>query len=66
MSPTSWVPYLDMMLEVYKEVHPDKTQGRIFGNSDHGSKDAMDVDSAEGGRKKKSDWKKRKEGNWWQ
>ncbi|KAF7975938.1 hypothetical protein HWV62_8221 [Athelia sp. TMB] len=44
--PTKWGEYLDLLLEIFKDVHPDKAQGRIFGR-DKGPSDAMDVDSVE-------------------
>lgn len=44
--PTKWGEYLDLLLEIFKDVHPDKAQGRIFGR-DKGPSDAMDVDAVE-------------------
>ena len=49
--PTRWGEFLDLLLNVYKEVHPDKAQGHIFGK-DKGPSDAMDIDSAETKRSK--------------
>ncbi|KAF7977521.1 hypothetical protein HWV62_3280 [Athelia sp. TMB] len=44
--PTKWGEYLDLLLEIFKDVHPDKAQGHIFGR-DKGPSDTMDVDSVE-------------------
>ncbi|KAF7965767.1 hypothetical protein HWV62_41972 [Athelia sp. TMB] len=44
--PTRWSEYLDLLLEIFKNVHPDKAQGHIFGK-DKGPSDAIDVDAVE-------------------
>ncbi|KAF7966483.1 hypothetical protein HWV62_38140 [Athelia sp. TMB] len=44
--PTKWGEKLDLLLEIFKDVHLDKVQGRVFGK-DKGPSDAMDVDSVE-------------------
>lgn len=48
--PDDWSQYLDLLLLFYKELHPEKAQGAIFGSGSGGSKDndvPMEVDRAE-------------------
>jgi hypothetical protein len=43
---TEWTKYLDHLLDIYKQIHPEKNQGYIFSKEKKGS-DAMDVDNLE-------------------
>lgn len=51
--PTEWEKYLELLLAAYKELHPDKARGAIFGKSS-GGKDpnAMEIDAASKGKGK--------------
>jgi hypothetical protein len=55
--PKEWGKYLDMLLAIYKEVHPDKVQGHIFSKEKDLST-SMDVDTMETQNKKKKNFKK--------
>jgi len=50
-SPKTWDDYLKLLMQAYKTLHPDKTQGTIFGPEAIGEKsggkkdlDAMEID----------------------
>ena len=43
--PNTWGKYLDLLLELYKRIFPEKAQGHIFGKIS-GNSDAMEVDAA--------------------
>ena len=56
--PNKWTDFLDLLLDYYKELYPEKTQGKIFAKTE--SNDVpMEVDSAQ----KKKDKGKGKEVN---
>lgn len=61
--PTDWKKFLDLLLNIYKEVHPEKAEGRIFGknNTSHDQGKPMDVDNIN--KKKDNKGKKGKEVN---
>lgn len=53
-APTGWYEYLDMLLEVYKEVHPEKAQGHVFGGGkEKDTSSPMDIDNADKNKNKK-------------
>lgn len=46
--PTIWTSFLDLLLEYYKALHPEKAQGSIFGSGHKGDTSVpMEVDRAE-------------------
>ncbi|KAI0083778.1 hypothetical protein BDY19DRAFT_899625 [Irpex rosettiformis] len=58
--PTKWTEYLDLLLEFYKELYPEKTQGKIFAKAGNEDSTPMEVDAA---KKKKMGKGKGKEVN---
>ena len=58
--PEGWMEYLDMLLHLYKQIHPEKAEGRIFSKGNEDDSVPMDIDSSE---KKKKFKKKGKEVN---
>ena len=57
--PTKWTDFLDVLLEFYKELYPEKTQGKIFAKASSDDSVPMEVDS----QKKKKEKGKGKEVN---
>jgi hypothetical protein len=60
---TDWSEYLDVLLDLYKQLHPEKSKGYVFDSGKKGSTsqgEPMDIDSAEKSKKKESRWKKNK------
>lgn len=57
--PTKWTEFLDTLLEFYKELYPEKTQGKIFAKTSSDDSVPMEVDS----QKKKKEKGKGKEVN---
>lgn len=59
--PTKWTEFLDLLLDIYKNVHPEKAQDKIFSKDKDNHGAPMDVDSAESkkGKKKQSKGKSR-------
>ena len=53
--PKKWTEFLDMLLEFYKELNPEKTRGTVFSksSSDNSGSTPMEVDVAEKSRKGK-------------
>ncbi|KAH9885625.1 hypothetical protein C8Q73DRAFT_749182 [Cubamyces lactineus] len=48
-APKKWPDFLDMLLDFYRELNPEKTRGTVFskGGSDNSGHTPMDIDSAE-------------------
>jgi hypothetical protein len=46
-APTNWVQFLEVLMNIYKELHPDRAQGAIFGKKSGGEEVPMEVDSTE-------------------
>ncbi|KAI0683674.1 hypothetical protein C8T65DRAFT_594866 [Cerioporus squamosus] len=60
--PKKWTEFLDMLLDFYRELNPEKTRGTVFSksSSDNSGHTPMDIDSAE---KSKVKGKKGKQAN---
>ncbi|KAI0346053.1 hypothetical protein BDW22DRAFT_1417420 [Trametopsis cervina] len=56
-TPTRWQDFLDILLEFYKELHPERVQGKIFAKGSRDESVPMEVDNAD---KKKGNWKNKK------
>src|SRR6195952_2669415 len=56
--PTNWREFLDLLLNLYKQVHPEKAEGHIFSKGHTDGSVPMDVDTME----KKKKGKKGKHG----
>lgn len=48
--PTDWKAFLELLLKIYKELHPEKSKSMIFGRTGNGNEekdpDAMEIDQA--------------------
>ena len=55
--PDEWPDYLQQLLVFYKNLHPEKAQGKIFGSTHESSKDTsvpMDIDTAKAKKKQQA------------